>query len=229
VKPSAILTLALLVSSPFGIALQKANLTKKPPKGAIILFDGKDSSHWLQRGTQNACPWLVEEGCLVNKPGHGDIVTQQNFGSYQLHVEFRLPLLANEHDQERANSGCYQQGRYEIQILDSYNNPTYKAGGCGSIYSFKNPDKNAILPPEEWNSYDITFHSARYDDAGKRIADARITVVHNGVLIHNDVDLTIPATAGGIDNLPNGEGPIILQDHGAAVRFRNIWIQPLAR
>ena len=120
----------------------------KPPRGAVILFGGKDASMWHQRGSHDDCKWLITDGDLVCKPGPGDIVTKQDFGDYRLHVEFWLPLLPKESGQGKGNSGVYQQGRYEIQVLDSYNNPTYKAGGCGAIYSFKDPDKNAIIPPE---------------------------------------------------------------------------------
>jgi hypothetical protein len=227
VKTRDVLALALLAPALAAVAHQKPTLMAKPPKGAVILFDGKDASIWHQRGSNDACKWDIVDGCLVGKPGTGDIVTKRDFGDYRLHVEFWLPLMANESDQGRANSGVYQQGRYEIQVLDSYNNPTYKLGGCGAIYGIKDPDRNAIIPPEQWNTYDITFRAARFDKAGKQTANPRITVIHNGIEIHHDVELTEPATGGALDGLPPGRGPIILQDHGAPVRFRNIWIVPL--
>jgi hypothetical protein len=197
----------------------------RAPRGAIILFDGRDASKWHQRGSKDECQWDIADGALVGKVG--DIATKQDFGDYRLHVEFWLPLLANETSQGRANSGVYQQGRYEIQVLDSYKNPTYKAGGCGAIYSFKDPDKDAIIPPEQWNTYDITFRAARFDTSGTQIENPRITVIHNGIKIHDNVELTIPNTGGAMDNLPPGRGPIVLQYHGAHVKYRNIWIVPI--
>lgn len=199
----------------------------KPPKGAVILFDGKDASMWHQRGSDEECKWQIVDGALVGTPDTGDIVSKRLFGDYKLHVEFWLPLMANETGQGRANSGVYQQGRYEIQVLDSYNNPTYKAGGCGAIYSFKDPDKDAIIPPEQWNTYDIEFRAARFDKDGKQTENPRVTVVHNGIKIHDNVELTIEHTGGSLDNLPPGKGPIVLQFHGNRVSFRNIWIVPL--
>lgn len=221
------LTLALLATVSGSFAHQKPTVGAKPPRGAVVLFDGKDASKWQERGSNEPCAWNLVDGCLVVKPGVPDIVTKEMFGDYRLHVEFWLPLLADEHGQGRSNSGVYQQGRYEIQVLDSYNNPTYKAGGCGAIYSIKDPDKNAILPPETWNTYDITFRAARFNASGKQVENPRITVIHNGIKIHDDVELKEPHTGGSMDNLPPGMGPIVLQNHGAPVRFRNVWIVPL--
>ncbi len=219
--------LVLVVSGIPASASQKPSLMARPAKGAVILFDGKDSSTWHQRGSNDECKWDIVDGCMVGKSGTGDVVSKRDFGDYRLHVEFWLPLMANETSQGRANSGVYQQGRYEIQVLDSYQNPTYKLGGCGAIYSFKDPDRNAIIPPEHWNTYDVTFRAARFDTQGKQTENPRITVIHNGIKIHNNVELTIPNTGGALDGLPPGRGPIILQYHGAPVRYRNIWIVPL--
>lgn len=199
----------------------------KPPRGAIILFDGKDASMWHQNGSDEACKWDIADGCLIVKPGTGDIATKQDFGDYKLHVEFWLPLLANKWSQERANSGVYNQGRYEIQVLDSFHNPTYKAGGCGAIYSQKDPDADAIKPPEQWNTYDIIFRAPRFDKAGKEIEFPRITVFHNGIRIHNNVEIKVESTATGKTGTQPPTGPIDLQDHGAPIRYRNIWIVPM--
>jgi len=220
------LALLLLLSS-LGVAHQKPTVMAKPPRGAVVLFDGTSADKWHQRGSNQPCKWRLEDACLVVKPGESDIVTNEIFGDYRLHVEFWLPYMANESGQGRANSGVYQQGRYEIQVLDSYKNPTYKAGGCGAIYSFKDPDKDAILPPQEWNTYDVTFRAARFDASGKQTENPRITVIHNGIKIHDNVELTIEHTGGSMDGLPPGQGPIVLQNHGAPVRFRNIWILPM--
>jgi hypothetical protein len=227
VKTRDVIALALLMSVSAASAFQKPTLMAKPPRGAIVLFDGKDSSKWKQRGSNEDCKWNIVDGCLQETAGTSDIVTKQDFGDYRLHVEFWLPLMANETGQSRSNSGVYQQGRYEIQVLDSYNNPTYKAGGCGAIYGFKDPDVNAIIPPEQWNSYDVTFRAARFDKDGKQTENPRITVIHNGLKIHDNVEITIPATGGALDGLPPGRGPIILQYHGGQDKFRNIWIVPL--
>ncbi|MDR3691557.1 MAG: DUF1080 domain-containing protein [Fimbriimonas sp.] len=210
-----------------GWAGQKPTLMARPPRGAIVLFNGQDTSKWHQNGDSDAVKWDVTDGCLVVKPGTGDIITKQEFGDYRLHVEFWLPLMANESSQGRANSGVYNQGRYEIQVLDSYNNPTYKAGGCGSIYSQKDPDKNAIIPPENWNTYDITFRAPRFDASGKETEFPRITVVHNGIKIHDNVEIKVASTATGQPGEQPATGPIELQDHGALIKFRNIWIVPL--
>src|SRR5476649_125912 len=154
------LALLILAVSPALAAAQSAKLVK-PPKGAIVLFDGKDTSMWCERGSKDACQWDVIDGCLVVKGGAPDLMTKREFGDYRLHLEFWLPLMADQTSQGRANSGVYNHGRYEVQILDSFHNPTYAFGGCGAIYEQKDPDKDAILPPETWNSYDITFRAPR--------------------------------------------------------------------
>ncbi len=226
-KSREILALALLVATTAAMAAQKPNLMAKPPRHAIVLFDGKDVSAWHQRGSSDECKWTLQNGEIVGTPGTGDIVTKQLFGDYKLHVEFWLPNMTDQAGQGKGNSGVYQQGLWEIQVLDSYKNPTYKAGGCGSIYSFKDPDKDAILPPEQWNSYDITFRAARFDKDGKQTENPRITVIHNGIKIHDNVEITIPHTGGAMSDLPPGQGPIILQYHGDPVHFRNVWIVPI--
>ncbi len=195
-----------------------------PPKGAVVLFDGKDTSAWVQRDKGEACKWDVIDGSLVVKNGTSDIVTKQEFGDYRLHLEFWLPYLPDKKDQSRANSGVYNQGRYEIQILDNYNNPTYKAGGVGSLYAQKDPDQNAVLPPETWNIYDIVFRAARVGKDGKLVSKPMISVWHNGLRIHRNVEIAGPVTVAGIEGPWITKGPILLQNHGAPVRFRNIWI-----
>lgn len=203
------------------------NLMAKAPRGSVVLFDGKDTSHWVARGSGEACPWTVEDGSLIVKNGAPDIVTKDKFGSYKLHVEFWLPLMSDMTSQGRANSGVYNHGRYEVQILDSYNNPTYQFGGCGAIYEQKDPDKNALLPPEQWNSYDITFTAPKLRADGTLISKPRITVVHNGIKIHDNVEIDKPSTRAGEEGPQPAIGPILLQDHGCPVRYRNIWVLPL--
>ena len=229
-KNRILLAVALVAVVPaLGLAHQKPNLGAKPPRGAIVLFDGKDASLWRQAGSTDPCKWDIEDGSLIVKPGTGDIVTSQEFGDYRLHLEFRLPLLADQTSQGRANSGVYNQGRYEVQVLDSYNNPTYKFGGCGAIYGQKDPDRNAIIPPEQWNSYDITFRAPRFDKDGKQTAFPRITVFHNGIKIHDNVEIKVANTATGQTGVQPATGPLELQDHGCAIRYRNIWIVPLGK
>jgi hypothetical protein len=155
-----------------------------------------------------------------------DIVTKRDFGDFRLHMEFWLPLDLQAKDQGRSNSGVYCQGRYEVQILDSYKNPTYPFGGCGAIYGQKDPDTDAIKPPENWNTYDILFQSARLDKAGKLISKPRMSVWHNGIRIHRDVEIDKSTTAG-IEGPWVDKGPIMLQNHGNPIRFRNIWIVPM--
>ncbi len=161
-------------------------------------------------------------------PGSGSIVTKQNFRDFKLHVEFKTPqLAANVKGQARGNSGVYLQRRYEIQILDSFGLPP-KNNECGSLYTVKAPDKNVCKQPGEWQSYDITFHAARFDGQGKnakKVKNACITVWQNGVLIHDDVEIPNKTGAGQ----PEGPepGPILLQEHGSEVMFRNIRIVPL--
>ena len=213
---------------PFVMGASLGTQSSDLPKGAIVLFDGKDASAWVQNSNRAPCEWDVKDGCLIVKAGKSEIVTKQQFGDYRLHLEFWLPLMADQKDQGRANSGVYNQGRYEIQILDMYKNTTYQYGGCGAIYGQKDPDMDAIKPPEEWNSYDILFKAPRFDKAGKLTAKPRITVFHNGLRIHNDVEIDKESTAGVPTGPRPARGPILLQNHGALVRFRNIWIVPLS-
>lgn len=194
------------------------------PANAVVLFDGSDTSAWIQRRDKGPCKWDVVDGELVVNTGQSEIMTKREFGDYRLHIEFCLPLEADKKDQARANSGVYNQGRYEVQILDNWNNPTYPMGGCGALYSLKDPDKDVIAPPGWWNTYDILMTSAKLDSTGKLVAKPRITVWHNGVKIHNNFEIDRPQTAAGIDGPWVNKGPILLQNHGSKIRFRNIWL-----
>jgi uncharacterized caspase-like protein len=200
----------------------------QPPAGAIVLFDGSDLSAWTSV-SGNPAAWMIQGDVLEVVPKTGDIRTKEVFKDYQLHVEFNLAYMPNQSGQARSNSGVFLNGQYEIQILDSVNNPTFATGGCGAICYFKDPDQNVCKPPGEWQTYDITFHSPRLDAFGRVIEKPRVTIFWNGVKVHNDVEIdrvpdrrnaTIPMLA---------TGPIELQDHptGARVRFRNIWIKRL--
>jgi Domain of Unknown Function (DUF1080) len=215
---------------------QKGESPKPPPKGAIVLFDGKDLSGWTTRSGQPA-GWKVQDGYVEIVSGKGDIMTREKFGpDFKLHVEFWLPLMPEAKGQARANSGVYLQGRYEVQVLDSYHNDTYANGSVGALYGLIAPDKEAqqkaVRPPEQWNTYDITFHAPRVDDQGKVTEKGRITVVLNGVPIIQDGQFD-KVTGGAFNDKIGTPGPLLLQDHhnkkGAAnVRYRNIWLLPLA-
>mgnify|MGYP003337497006 FL=1 len=185
------------------------SLGQKAPAGAVVLFDGTTADHF-QNGKLDGD--LLVQG----------VTSKQKFQNFTLHVEFMLSYMPAARGQGRANSGCYSQGRYEVQILDSFG-LSGEHNECGGIYSVKKPDVNMCFPPLAWQTYDIDFTAAKYDDAGKKTADARMTVKHNGVVIHNDVAVPKATTAA-----PVGEGkdpgPIYFQDHGNPVRFKNIWI-----
>jgi hypothetical protein len=207
---------------------KKEETAKQPPKGAEVLFNGKDLSGWVTRGGKPAA-WTLRDGYMEVKGG--DIMTKEKFGpDFKLHVEFWLPLMPKAKGQGRANSGVYLQGRYEVQVLDSYMNDTYANGSVGALYGLIAPDKEAqqkaIRPPEQWQTYDITFHAPRVDPKGKVTEKGRITVVLNGVTIidNGKFDRT---TGGANDTKIGAPGPIRLQDHGCKVRYRNIWLLPL--
>jgi len=197
-----------------------------PPSEKIVLFDGNDFSHWTH-ADRKPVRWKLVDGTMEVVPGTGSIITKQVFQDFKLHVEFNVPQSPpGAKGQGRGNSGVYLQRRYEVQILDSYGLES-KNNDCGALYGVKPPDKNVCRKPSEWQTYDITFRAARFEGAGesaKKVENVRITVRHNGVLIHNDVELPSKTGAGE----PEGPqpGPILLQDHGNKVRFRNIWIEP---
>jgi len=204
------------------VAAQGAD-SSRPPKDAVILFDGKDTSPWVQDGGGKPCAWAATDGALV--VGKGSIVTKDAYQDFQLHVEFNIPPPPEgAKDQARGNSGVYIQRRYEIQVLDSYGQEPPAFNGCGSLYRQRAPDKNMSKKPGEWQTYDITFRGARFDASGKKTESARLTLVWNGTKVHDDVEIKDKTGAGK----PEGPepGPILLQDHGAPVRYRNIWIVP---
>jgi hypothetical protein len=194
-----------------------------PPKGAVVLFDGRDLSGWQGRRADRPATWKIENGAMV--AGGGDIRTRQTFTDFQLHVEFNVPNMPEARGQGKGNSGVYLQGLYEIQVLDSYG-LVPQAGDCGAIYGQAPPMVNACRPPGEWQSYDIFFLAPRFDAAGKRTAKPRVSVLQNGIWIHHDVEIEGSTTAA-MEGDPRQAGPIMLQDHGNPVRYRNIWLLPL--
>jgi hypothetical protein len=208
-----------------------ASTQEKPgaaPSDAVVLFDGKDLSHWVDKDGKPA-KWKVQNGYMEVVPGTGNISTRDSYGDCQLHVEFAEPTPAHGESQERGNSGVFLMGLYEIQVLDSYENKTYADGQAASVYGQYPPLVNASRPPGKWQSYDIIFHGARFAAGGKLLRPARVTVLHNGVLVQDNVEMTGPTAHGerppykaGPEKLPLG-----LQDHEMLVRFRNIWIREL--
>ena len=193
-----------------------------PPSDAIALFDGNDLSQW-----HGGDKWIVEDGVATVKGG--GITSKQSFGSCQLHVEWAAPQVVQGEGQGRGNSGIYFQGRYEVQILDSYGNKTYFDGQAASIYKQWPPLVNACRPPGEWQTYDIVFDAPRFDEQGELTKPAYLTVLHNGVLVQNHAELQ-GTTAW--DRVPAYQAhpaklPLHIQDHGNPVRFRNLWIREL--
>lgn len=195
-----------------------------PPSDATVLFDGSSLEGWARPDGQPASWKLVEGAMEVN--GTGPVVSTEQFGDCQLHVEFRTPAVVTGEGQGRGNSGVYVFGRYEVQVLDSYQNETYSNGQCGAIYGIAPPLVNACRGPGEWQTYDIVFRAPKLDRSGVLIHPPIMTVFHNGVLIQDHVAVPQPTLAGtSKEHAPTG--PLYLQDHGNPVRYRNIWVRRL--
>lgn len=194
------------------------------PSGAVVLFDGKNLDGWLKRDGKSPASWKLVEGGAMQVAG-GDVITKQKFdGSFKLHVEFRVPYMPKASGQGRGNSGVYVQGRYEVQVLDSYGLKS-KDNDCGGIYGVATPLVNACKAPTVWQTYDIEFTSPVCEN-GKKTAPAVITVYHNGTKIHDAVKITKDNTTAGLGGDVCAPGPILLQDHGNPVQYRNIWLVP---
>ncbi len=201
------------------------------PSDAIILFDGKNIDQWVsKKDPSKPAPWkIVNNDYLEVVPGTGDIQTKMKFGDCQLHIEFSAPDVVESGGQGRGNSGVFFQDRYELQILDSYNNRTYRNGQAGSIYKDQAPLVNAMRGPLEWNVYDVVYTAVRFNADGSVYSPARITVFHNGVLVQNNVSINGPTDYIGLHmyKAAHGDDVIHLQDHNNKTQFRNIWIRPL--
>ena len=199
-----------------------------PPSDAIILFDGKDTSAWVYKDGRPA-EWPVIDGVLTCKSGTGNIYSKAKFSGAQIHVEFATPEMPKAKGQARGNSGVYLQGRYEIQILDSFDNPTYANGSAGALYGQYAPLVNVSKPPRQWQTYDIIFHGPK---CGAVTIPGTVTVLHNGVLVQDHVTVRGRTTSSDDTNVCEA-GPLMLQDHfhpdvkETFMQFRNIWMRPL--
>jgi hypothetical protein len=199
-----------------------------PPSDAIVLFDGRDLDEW-RSADYGPARWEVRDGAMVSMAGSGYIYSRRVFGDVQLHVEWAAPVPPRGHGQKRGNSGVFLMTKYEIQVLDSYQDETYADGLAASVYGQYPPLANACLPPGEWQAFDIVFRRPRFRRDGALEAPARVTVIHNGVLVQDNVTLWGPTN--WLQHLPYEAHPdtlpLALQDHGNPVRFRNIWVREL--
>jgi hypothetical protein len=199
------------------------------PSDAIVLFDGTNLNEWTN-GKGEAPGWVVADGCVTVKKGTGTIQTKRQFNDFQLHIEWRSPSEVIGESQGRGNSGIFLQGIYEVQVLDNYNNRTYRNGQAGSIYKQHPPLVNACKAPGVWQTYDIIYTAPRFNENGTYFTPPAVTVLHNGVLVQNNSKMRGPTEYIGIPEYTvkkHGAGPLVLQDHGNPVSFRNIWIREL--
>jgi hypothetical protein len=192
------------------------------PSDAEVLFDGKDTSKW------NPLSWKVENGYMEVVPRKGGAVTKESFGDIQLHVEWASPAKVEGTSQNRGNSGIMLMGKYEVQVLDSFENPTYADGQAAAVYGQYTPLVNASCKPGEWQFYDIIFEAPKFDGT-KLVKPAFVTVMHNGVIVENHEQIlgTTPHAQVGNYNTPHGDLPLELQNHNTPVRYRNIWVRRL--
>jgi len=247
-----ILTLALLFSAMWAVAQESESVQMKPemteiwdpevsvitpgetpmdaPSDAIVLFDGTDLGREWTNADGGEPGWLVEDGCVTVTPRAGVIKTKRVFEDFQLHIEWRAPADVKGESQGRGNSGIFLQELYEVQVLDSYNNRTYRNGQAGSLYKQYAPLVNACKAPGVWQVYDIIYTAPRYNEDGTFFTPPTVTVLQNGVLVQNHVKLRGPTEYIGIPEYfvePHGPKGIVLQDHGNPVSYRNIWIREL--
>jgi len=220
---------------PEPMVITPGNTNREAPSDAIVLFDGSNLDSWVHKTGEDA-KWFVQDGYFTVKPGSGDILTKQSFGSCQLHVEWMSPSIIESEGQGRGNSGVYFMENtklgdtgYEVQVLDSYNNRTYANGQAASVYKQHIPLVNASKEPGEWQIYDIIFNSPVFSDDGKLIKHAYLTVFHNGVLVQNNVQIQGYVKYIGYPEYKAHPSrlPIKLQDHSNLVSYRNIWIREL--
>jgi hypothetical protein len=197
----------------------------RAPSDAVVLFDGTNLAQW--RAGDGEARWKVENGYMEVAPGTGDISTVASFGDIQLHLEWAAPETVRGEGQGRGNSGVFLMGRYEIQVVDCFNNPTYADGTTGAVYGQYPPLVNACRMPGMWQTYDILWLAPRFE-GDRLLTPAVVTVIHNDVVLHHHRALLGPTGHRNMPPyVPHGDGPIKLQDHGDQVRFRNIWVRPL--
>jgi len=201
----------------------------RPPSDAIVLFNGANFSEWISAKDSSAAKWdLNRDSSATVKPGTGDIQTKRSFGDCQLHIEFRTPPVVTGEGQNRGNSGIFLQNRYEVQVLDSYQNRTYSNGQAGSTYKQSIPLVNACRPPGTWQTYDILYTAPRFNADGVLIAPGRVTVIQNGIVVQLNTEIKGTTEYIGLPkNIAHGKAPLRLQDHNCLVSYRNIWIREL--
>ncbi len=225
-RPAAGMCVAILLAS---IAFARQQPAAPATTATITLFGGSSdelAANWVRRGTDQAPTWRIVDGAIV--VGGGDIATKQEFSDFHLHLEFRTPDMPNATGQGKGNSGIGLLGRYEVQVLDSYGiNPPGK-GDCGAVYNMSAPLVNACKPATEWQTYDIVFRAPRLDENKAIVEKPRVTVIQNGVVIQNNVIIEgMTGIQSPREREPSHTGPIVLQDHGNKVEYRNIRITPL--
>lgn len=201
----------------------------KAPSDAIVLFNGANLSEFVSLADSSAAPWTINrDSSMTVAPGKGNIRTRRSFGDCQLHLEFRAPIVVKGEGQGRGNSGVFLQQRYEVQVLDCYQNTTYSNGQTASIYKQSIPLANACKKPGEWQTYDIIYTAPRFNKDSVLVAAGHVTVLHNGVLVQNHTEIKGTTEYIGLPkNIAHGKAPIELQDHGDLVSYRNIWIREL--
>jgi hypothetical protein len=212
---------------PEPVKVAPGNKPGVPPADAIVLFDGTSLSEWVNEKGE-AVEWTISNNIVSVKPGTGSILTKEHFGDCQLHIEFRSPAPEKYDGQNRGNSGIFLMSRYEVQVLDGDNNPTYVNGMVGSIYKQVAPLVNAYTKNGEWQVYDIYWKAPKFGTGGELESPAVVTVVLNGMVVQNNYTLKGDTPFIGLPEYnAHGRLPIMLQDHGTAVSFRNIWIRNL--
>lgn len=206
------------------------NYFSTPPSDAVVLFDGNDFSEFENLRGGGDIKWVLKDGCMTIPPKGGDIITKRKFRDFQLHIEWMVPEGEDKEGEFKGNSGIYLQGKYEIQVLNSYQNLSNPTTQAGSIYKEKPPLVNVMAQPGEWNSFDIIYTAPTFKPDGTYRTYPYVTVLHNGVLIHNHtmiLGITYKDYQGYASGDGHQDGPIILQDHQSAVSYRNIWIREL--
>jgi len=204
-----------------------AAVTNAAPSDAIVLFDGSNLDEWSNTDGA-AAGWQVSDGAMTVVKGTGIVKTKRNFGSVQLHIEWRTPAEVVSEGQGRGNSGVFLNGIYEVQVLDSYNNRTYSNGQAAAIYKQYMPLVNACRPPGEWQTYDIIYMQPKFNKDGIKVKSGTLTVIQNGILVQNNIEIKGTTPYIGLPKNPaHADGPLILQDHGNPVSYRNIWVREL--